>query len=106
MATSASAEKVTNLDHVLDPTVGVFLDYRFNPDQGLHLNNKHKQQTYITYKFTLNMFCHILQTWQLNSIWHSHHLVYSRYYYNKNQQSKCKNKTYAWFVSTTNKQNK
>lgn len=26
-----------DLDHVLDAAVGMFLNYRFNPDQGLHL---------------------------------------------------------------------
>ena len=44
-------EKITNLDHVLDPTVGVFLNNWFNPDQGFHLwhNNTHV----FTYTLTL-----------------------------------------------------
>lgn len=40
MGTDVPTEKVTYLDHVLDPTVGVLLNDRFNPDQGLHLRCK------------------------------------------------------------------
>ncbi len=40
IATDVPTEKVTYLDHVLDPTVGVLLNDRFNPDQGLHLRCK------------------------------------------------------------------
>lgn len=47
IATYVPTEKVTYLDHVLDPTVGVLLNNRFNPDQGLHLG--YKQHTYFTH---------------------------------------------------------
>lgn len=40
ITTSVPVEKVTYLDHVLNATVGVLLNYRLNPDQGLHLKYK------------------------------------------------------------------
>ena len=43
--------KVTYLDHVLNPTVGVLLNDRFNPDQRLHL--RYKQHILPTIKLIL-----------------------------------------------------
>lgn len=48
IATDVPTEIVTNLNHVLDPTVGVLLNDRLNPDQGLHLRY---ENTYFNYRY-------------------------------------------------------
>lgn len=67
-SSSATNEKVTNLDHVLDPTVRVLLNDRLDPDQGLHL--KREKKTHVS---TMIFTC--TQSAGLDNIWHSHHLV-------------------------------